>query len=87
VIHTTTVYVISSNDVVSTYGTVIIPASPVIQQVTDAWFIPSSVVIPPTYQIVYATDVQNCNAPPSIVYDDFSSWSSETAVYVVPSNW
>lgn len=46
IIETTTDYIISQNDVISTYGTIVIPASVVVD------YLPTSIGVPQSYVVV-----------------------------------
>jgi hypothetical protein len=61
-IETTTLYVISSGDVISTSRTITIPPI-VIETISQPTFIPVSVSIPTSVAIVPRSEVSHCNAP------------------------
>jgi len=61
VIKTQTLYIISSNDVLTTFGTIVVPASFTDHIVSSPSFIPASVSIPSSYIVVPVTAF-HCNA-------------------------
>jgi hypothetical protein len=67
IIYTSTLYLVSPGDVITTYRTIIIPGKEVAINTSPSW-LPTSVSIPSTEVIVSVTAVQKCNAPQSFAF-------------------